>query len=66
MKISETIDTVTDALRNGASPRIMKLALMSDGIPPDKSDTIIAWAKLQVERESNDEEGLYQSSGDGS
>ncbi len=62
MSISETINTVADALRNGASPRIMKLALMSDGIPPNKSDTIIAWAKLQVERESNDEERLHQGS----
>lgn len=62
MSITETINTVTDALRNGASPTIMKMALMSDGIPPDKSDTIIAWAKLQVERESNDEERLHQGS----
>lgn len=52
MTITDTIATVAKALRNGANPNIIKMALLSDGIPPDKSDTIIAWARLQVERES--------------
>ena len=54
MSIPEIIANVTKAFRSGASPNIIKLALLSDGVPPNKADTIIAWAKLQVERESDD------------
>ena len=60
MMIPEIIATVAKAFRSGANPNIIKLALMSDGLPPDKADTIIAWARLQVQRESNDEEGIHQ------
>ncbi len=44
MSISETIDTVAKALSNGAAPSIIKLALMSDGFPANKAETIIGWA----------------------
>ena len=55
MTIPETIDTVAKALGSGAAPSIIKLALMSDGYPANKADTIIGWAKLHIERECNDD-----------
>lgn len=55
MMIPEIIATVAKAFRSGANPNVIKLALMSDGLPPDRADTIIAWAKLRAEREVDDE-----------
>jgi hypothetical protein len=55
MMIPDIIATVAKAFRSGANPNIIKLVLMSDGLPSDRADTIIAWAKLRVEREVNDD-----------
>jgi hypothetical protein len=44
MRIYEAIDAAAQALKSGAHPNIVRLALLSDGIPATKVDVIIGWA----------------------
>lgn len=44
MRIYEAIDAAAHALKSGAHPNIVRMALLSDGIPAVKADVIIGWA----------------------
>lgn len=51
MKIYEAIDSVKYALKSGAHPNILRIALISDGFPAPKAEVIIGWANQAIRAE---------------
>ena len=48
--ISDLMIDAARALRVGADEKIVAMALVSDGIPREKVDTIMRWCKLYNQR----------------
>lgn len=48
LSIEKAIEQVTNLLSLGADPKIIKWALLSDGIPSNKVDLIIRWGYRMV------------------
>ena len=55
MTIYEAIDSATQALKSGAHPNIVRLALMSDGFPYPKAEVIIGWAKQAIKQDEHED-----------
>lgn len=51
--IEETIKTVATCLKAGVHPNFIRMALVNDGLTPQRAETLILWAKQLNERESN-------------
>jgi len=57
--ISDLIISAAKALRAGADEKLVALALQSDGVSKERSETILRWCKLYNER-CEDEPGSIQ------
>lgn len=51
--IEETIKTVARCIKAGCHINFIKMILVSDGLTPQRADTVILWAQQFNERESN-------------
>lgn len=51
MRIYDAIDAAAKALKSGAHPNILRLALMSDGFPAPKAEVILGWAYQTIKAE---------------
>ncbi len=56
MRIYEAIDIASRALKSGAHPNIVRLALMSDGFSPSKAEVIIGWATQSIKQRNNEDD----------
>ncbi len=54
MTIYEAIDSAAQALKSGAHPNVVRLALMSDGFPFPKAEVIIGWAKQSIKQDEHE------------
>lgn len=51
VKIEEMIDRMVVALKNDASPELLRLMLLGQGFSLIRAKTIIRWAKIKIEKE---------------
>lgn len=56
MRIYEAIDIAAQALKSGAHPNIVRMALMSDGFPFPKAEVIIGWATQSIKQRNNEDD----------
>lgn len=56
MTIYQAIDNAAQALKSGAHPNIVRLALMSDGFPFPKAEVIIGWATQSIKQEQHEDD----------
>ncbi len=52
MRIYDAIDAAAKALKSGAHPNILRMALMSDGFSASKAEIILGWANQTIKVEA--------------
>ena len=63
MSTSEAMISAAYLLRLGAAEHIVAQALRSDGVLPEKVDTVLRWCKLYNERTNEHEQAVEDDQG---